>query len=180
MTTRRERIMDLSRRGFIKLSTAAAAGRPMLAAQASGAPAAPLLVAQAGRPAPAGFDPADPSLKFDLVIAGGDVLDPSQNLRGKHDVGIKNGQVATIAPSIPADRSVQRIDAGGRLVTPGLVDLHSHYCPYISGIGLVPDELVGITATTTGVSPGDAGYNTFSAFRRWVMGEQRTRLFAFV
>lgn len=171
--------MDLSRRGFLKLSTTAAAGGSVLGPLGT-APAALPLVAQAGRPVPTGFDPADPSLKFELVIAGGDVLDPSQSLRGRMDVGIKNGQIAAVAPSLAADRSLQRIDAGGRLVVPGLVDLHSHYCPLVSGIGLPADELVGITGTTTGVSPGDAGWHTFSALRRWVMGETRTRLFAFV
>lgn len=172
--------MELSRRSFIKLSTAAAAGGPMLAAQTGSTEAAPVMVAQAGKPTPMGFNPADPSLKFDLVIAGGEVLDPGQKLRGRRDIGIKNSQIAAVASSIPADRSIQRIDVAGRLVTPGLIDLHSHYCPLVSGIGLPPDELVNITATTTGVSPGDAGYHTFSAFRRWVMGESRTRLFAFV
>jgi dihydroorotase len=88
-------------------------------------------------PAPLGFNPSDPALKFDLVIANADVLDPSQRLRGKRDVGIKNGQIAQLAPSIAADRSVQRIDAGGRLVTPGLIDLHTHLMPHI-GIGLPP------------------------------------------
>ena len=161
--------MDVSRRNFLKLSTAAAAGGAVLAGQANAPEAGPVVVAQAGSPTPLGFDPADPSLKFELVVAGGDVLDPSQNLRGRLDVGIKNGQIALVAPGIPAERSLQRVEVAGRLVTPGLVDLHSHYCPLVSGIGLPADELVGITGTTTGVSPGDAGWHTFSAFRRWVI-----------
>ena len=71
--------MNVSRRDFIKLSTSAA-----VAGGAMGAPAgetAPVLVAQAGQPMPMGFDPGDPALKYELVIAGGEVLDPSQNLR---------------------------------------------------------------------------------------------------
>src|SRR5205823_12527438 len=50
------------------------------------------------------------------------VLDPSQKLHGKRDIGVKFGQIAAIASSLPADRAVQRIDAAGKLVTPGLVD----------------------------------------------------------
>ncbi len=129
---------------------------------------------------PIGFNPSDPNLKYDLVIAGGDVLDPSQKLRGKRDIGIKNGQIAAVVASIAADRAVQRFDASGKLVTPGLIDLHTHYGPLISGIGLPSDELVPITATTTGVSAGDAGANTFGALKHWVIGLSRTRLFAFV
>src|ERR1700675_3741276 len=99
--------MDVSRRDLIKLGTTAAAAGGFLTAQT------PPSGAQLMQPVPIGFNPADPALKFDLVIANGDVLDPSQRLRGKRDIGIKNGQVAATAPGIAADRAVQRIDAGG-------------------------------------------------------------------
>ena len=178
--------MDLSRRGFIKLSAGAAAAGGTLAgagdasaASAARRPRRPQLVAQAGTPAPLGFDPADPALKYELVIANGDVLDPGAEARGKRDIGIRFGQIAAIAPSIPADRAVQRIDAAGKLVTPGLIDLHTHLCPHL-GIGLPADELVPITATTTAVSAGDAGAYTFGNFRHGVVPQSRTRLFGFV
>src|SRR5207244_8338641 len=155
--------------------------RPAAAPLAGGsAAAAPVVLAQAG-PAQRGFDPADAALKYDLVIANADVLDPSQRLRGKRDIGIKNGQIAVLSSTpIAADRGAQRYDAGGRLTTPGLVDLHTHYGPLIGAIGLPADELVPITATTTGVSAGDAGANNFGALKHWVIGQARTRLFAFV
>src|SRR5262244_813958 len=168
--------MDLSRRNFLASGTAAA-GASLTGVSAA---AAPVMLAQAG-PTPRGFDPADPALKYDVVIANADVLDPSQRLRGKRDIGIKNGQIAVLsATPIAAERSAQRYDAGGRLTTPGLVDLHTHYGPLIGAIGLPADELVLITATTTGVSAGDAGAYNFGALRHWVIGQARTRLFAFV
>jgi dihydroorotase len=172
--------MDVSRRDLIRLgttATAAAAGG-LLTAQ-TGQAQAPATGGQTMPPAPLSFNPADPALKFDLVIANADVLDPSQRLRGKREVGIKNGQIAALAPSIAADRAPQRIDAGGRLLTPGLVDLHAHFCPHI-GIGLPADELVGITGTTTAVSAGDTGARTLGAFTHWARPQTRTRLFAFV
>ncbi|HEX9420697.1 MAG TPA: amidohydrolase/deacetylase family metallohydrolase [Methylomirabilota bacterium] len=169
--------MDVSRRDLIKLGTTVAAGG-LLAAQPAQAQA-PASGGQIVQPAPVGFNPADPALKFDLVIANGDVLDPSQRLRAKRDIGIKQGQIAAIATSIATDRAVQRIDAGGRLLTPGLVDLHTHFCPHI-GIGLPADELVGITGTTTAVSAGDTGALTLGAFTHWARPQTRTRLFAFV
>ena len=169
--------MDLSRRDFLASSTAAAASGALGgSAQAQ----TPMLVAQAtGAPAPRGFDPADPALKYELVVANGDVLDPSQKLRGKRDIGMRYGQIAAIAASISPDRSVQRIDVGGRLVTPGLVDLHTHLCPHL-GLGLPADELVGITCTTTAVSAGDAGWHTWGVFRHLALPSSRTRLFSFV
>jgi dihydroorotase len=172
---------DLTRREFVT-SGALAAGATLAATTAAAAPIAstPALVAQTG-PAPRGFDPGDPGLKYDLVIANADVLDPGSRLRGRRDIGIKNGQIAAMSSSaIAADRAVQRYDAGGKLVTPGLIDLHTHYGPLISGIGLPSDELVPITATTTGVSAGDAGANTYGALKHWVIGQARTRLYAFV
>ena len=170
--------MDVSRRNFI-VSTSAAAAGATLAAQTPTSAAAPVLLAQAGAPAPHGFDPKDPALKYDLVIANGEVLDPSQKLRGKRDIGIKHGQIAGIETSVPAARAVQRIDAAGKLVTPGLVDLHTHLVPHL-GIGLPADELVGITAVTTAVSAGDAGWQTFGAVRHYAIPQARTRIFAFV
>ena len=118
--------------------------------------------------------------RFDLVIRGGDVIDPSQGLRGTRDIGIRNGQIAAIEPQIAAEKAAQSIDAKGRLVMPGLVDLHAHVFPQGSAIGLPADELAAFTATTTYVSAGDAGANNFSAFKHYVIAQARSRIFAFV
>jgi dihydroorotase len=70
-----------------------------------------------------------PNDKFDLVIKGGDVLDPSQSLKAKRDIGIRWGVVEAIEPEIAAARALKTIDASGKLVTPGLIDLHCHVYP---------------------------------------------------
>jgi dihydroorotase len=121
-----------------------------------------------------------PNDKFDLLVKGGDVLDPSQKLRGARDIGIRNGVIEAVEANIPADRALRVLNAAGRLVTPGLIDLHSHVFPYGSGIGIPADELVPHQATTTAVSAGDAGSNNLAAFRRFVVASTRTRLYAFV
>ena len=118
--------------------------------------------------------------KFDLVIKGADVLDPSQNLRGKRDIGIRNAMIALVGADIPVAQASQVLDAGGRLVTPGLIDLHAHVFPQGSAIGLPADELVPFTATTTYVSAGDAGANNFSAFKHYIIAQARSRIYAFV
>ena len=121
-----------------------------------------------------------PNDKFDLVIKGGDVLDPSQKLRGKRDIGIRFGLVEAIEADIPAARANRVLDASGRLVTPGLIDLHAHVFPYGSAIGIPADELVPYQATTTLVSAGDAGANNFAVFRRHIVAQTRCRLYGFV
>jgi dihydroorotase len=150
----------------------AATRRDFLATAASCA-----LAAGAGAPARAAMGPTD---KFDLVIKGGDVLDPSQSLRGKRDIGIRFGIIEAVESEIAVARAQRVLDASGKLVTPGLIDLHSHVFPYGSAIGIPADELVARQCTTTCVSAGDAGANNFAAFRRHVAGHSCTRVYAFV
>src|ERR1700742_4408963 len=102
-------------------------------------------LAAGSAPALAAMGPND---KFDLVIKGGDVLDPSQSLRGKRDIGIRWGVIEAVESEIPAARAAKTIDASGKLVTPGLVDLHCHVYPYGSAIGVPPDALVQFHGTT--------------------------------
>ena len=149
----------LSRRNFLALSGSAAA------------------TGLSGRFANAAMGPND---KFDLVIKGGDVLDPSQSLRGKRDIGIRWGMIEAVENEIPAARAAKTIDATGKLVTPGLIDLHSHVYPYGSAIGIPADELVQFQCTTTMVSAGDAGVNNLAALRRYIVAQSRTRIYAFV
>jgi dihydroorotase len=118
--------------------------------------------------------------RFELVIRGGQVIDPSQSLNAKRDVGIRWGRVAALEPEIGAEHAMQNIDATGKLVVPGLVDMHAHVYPQASALGLPADELVPFTATTTYVSAGDAGANNFSAFKHYVIAQARSRIFAFV
>nr|MBA3479891.1 hypothetical protein [Lautropia sp.] len=134
-------------------------------------------MAQLPRPARAAMGPQD---KFDLLIKGGEVLDPSQSLQGLRDIGIRHGRIQAVTADIPADRALKVLNAAGKLVVPGLVDLHAHVFPYGSAIGIPADELATFQATTTAVSAGDAGANNFAAFRRFIVGQSRTRLFAFV
>src|SRR5450755_3469282 len=151
-----------SRRNFLALSGSAAAA------------------AMSGRfsiPAEAAMGPND---KFDLVIKGGDVLDPSQSLRGKRDIGIRRGIVEAVEADIAEARALRVLNASGKLVTPGLIDLHSHVYPYGSAIGIPADELAQFQCTTTMVSAGDAGVNNLAALRRYIVAQSRARIYAFV
>ncbi|HYR32685.1 MAG TPA: amidohydrolase/deacetylase family metallohydrolase [Burkholderiales bacterium] len=121
-----------------------------------------------------------PEDKFDLVVKGGELLDPSQSLRARRDIGMRFGRIEAVEADIPVARALRVLDASGRLVLPGLVDLHSHVYPYGSALGIPADELVPFQGTTTMVSAGDAGANNFAAFRRYVQAQTRTRLYAFV
>src|SRR5215217_5981673 len=152
----------VSRRNFLKFTGSAAAA---------------VMSQPFATSADAAMGPAD---KFDLVIKGGDVLDPSQSLRGKRDIGIRWGVVEAVEPEIAAARALKTIDATGKLVTPGLIDLHCHVYPYGSAIGIPADELAQFQCTTTTVSAGDAGVNNLAALRRYIVAQSRVRIYAFV
>ena len=121
-----------------------------------------------------------PNDKFDLLIRNANALDAGSGLAGKRDIGIRYGLIEAIEPTIAPERAQRVMDAGGKLVTPGLIDLHCHTYPYGSAIGIPADELVAHQCTTTVVSAGDAGANNFAAFRRFIVPASRTRQFAFV
>jgi len=121
-----------------------------------------------------------PNDKFDLLIRNANVLDPSQRLSGRRDIGFRYGLVEEVAPTIAPERAARVLDVGGKLVTPGLIDLHCHTYPYGSAIGIPADELVAHQSTTTVVSAGDAGANNFAAYRRFIVPASRTRQYAFV
>ena len=131
----------------------------------------------AGGRARAAMGPDD---KFDLLVRGGEILDPSQNLRAKRDIGIRYGLIEALEPEIAPEKAQSVLTAAGKIVTPGLVDLHAHVFPYGSAIGIPADELIPYQATTTLVSAGDAGANNIAAFRRAVVPQARARLYAFV
>jgi dihydroorotase len=139
-----------------------------------------LALGAAGSVGSGAFAAMGPNDKFDLIIKGGEVVDPSQNLRARRDIGIRYGVIEALEADIPAERGLKLLNASGKLVTPGLIDLHSHVFPYGSAIGIPADELIAFQSTTTAVSAGDAGANNFAAFRRFTVGQTRTRLYAFV
>ena len=136
-----------------------------------------LTAAGLGTSARAAMGPND---KFDLLVRNANVLDPSQKLSGKRDIGIRYGQIEAMEPSLAPERANRVLDAAGKLVTPGLIDLHAHTYPYGSAIGIPADELVAHQCTTTVVSAGDAGANNIAAFRRFIVPGTRTRQYAFV
>src|ERR1041385_4027242 len=106
-----------------------------------------------------------PQDKFDLVIKGGEVFDPTQNLRAKRDIGMRFGRIEALEADILVVRALRALDASGKLVLPGLVDLHSHVYPYGSALGIPADELVPYQGTTTMVSAGGARADKLAAVR---------------
>ena len=121
---------------------------------------------------------AAPRASYDLLIAGGRVIDPGQNLSAVRDVAILHGRVARIAENIPHTQARSVFDATDKIVTPGLIDLHSHVYEHGTPLGVNSDR-VGIEAgVTTIVDCGTAGAAMFPGFRKFVIEGARTRIYA--
>ena len=96
-------------------------------------------------------------MKYDLLLTGGDVLDPAAGLRGVMDVGIAGGKITAVAASLPAHEARRTISAKGRLVTPGLVDMHAHVFVNTHDMGGRTDCICQASGVTTLCDAGSSG-----------------------
>ncbi|MDQ6433777.1 amidohydrolase/deacetylase family metallohydrolase [Mesorhizobium sp. LHD-90] len=119
-------------------------------------------------------------MQFDLLLKGGRVIDPASGLDAPRDVAVAGGRIAAIEAGIPADRAKEVVDAAGAMVTPGLIDLHSHVYWGGTSLGVDADLLAARSATTTFIDAGSAGAGNFLGFRRHVMERSKVRILAYV
>ncbi len=118
--------------------------------------------------------------EYDLIVSGGELLDPAQGLRARLDVAFKDGRVAVVAADIPGGSARATVDASGKLVVPGLIDFHGHYAYRISPFRADPDPTNLPIGVTTAVDAGTTGWINFPAFRAYVIERAVTRLYAFI
>jgi len=113
---------------------------------------------------------------YDLLLKGGNVIDPSQDLRGALDVAVENGKIAQVAANIAVTEARRVVDIRGKTVTPGLIDLHTHVFDGVAANGVHPD-IAGVHAgVTTVVDAGSSGCATFSAFPRHILPRCETEV----
>ena len=117
-------------------------------------------------------------MNFDIVIRGGEVIDPGANQRGRLDVGIQGDKIAAVERDLPTENAGEVIDATGQIVTPGLVDLHTHV--YWGGTfwGVEPDPIAARSGVTTWLDVGSAGAYHFAGLRRWIVEPSQSRVYA--
>ncbi len=115
---------------------------------------------------------------FDLIIQGGHLVDPKNDIDGPADIAIKDGLVAAVADRIEGS-SAKVVDVSGLYVTPGLIDIHVHvYGGY--GGWLFPDQHALPYGVTTVVDTGGAGWKDMADFKRTIIDPAQTRVLAFV
>jgi dihydroorotase len=119
-------------------------------------------------------------MQFDLLIRGGEVVDPGGGREGMLDVAVTGDQVAVVDKDIPVEAASQVIDAAGQYVTPGLVDLHTHIFHKVTYWGIDPDPVASSSGVTTWNDAGSAGALTLPGLREFIIEPARVRITAFL
>jgi len=117
---------------------------------------------------------------YDLLIKNGRVIDPAQNLDGKLDVAISGDKIAKVARDIPSGESQEVFDAKDRIVTPGLIDIHSHVYDSVSWFSVEPDDAGVKQGVTTVVDGGSAGQIIFKGLTKYIIPAFRTTVLCFL
>lgn len=125
---------------------------------------------------------------IDILLKGGHVIDPANNIDSQMDVAIKDGKILKVASSLSPDKARKVIDVEGMYVFPGLIDLHVHAFhgtepgSYIADgwDALPPDGFTFRAGVTTVVDAGSAGWRNFRKFKEQTIDRSRTRILAFL
>src|SRR5690606_25113950 len=136
------------------------------------------------------FSCVDPSLAqtYDLLLKGGHVIDPRNGIDRVMDGAVQNGAIALVADEIDAAAAARTVDAQGRYVTPGFIDIHAHHyygvepdAAYSNGFNSIPPDGFSFrSGVTTAVDAGGAGWRSFEHFKEQVIDRSRTRILAFI
>ena len=106
---------------------------------------------------------------YDIIIKNGHVIDPANHRNGRMDIAINGSKIVKIGPNLPASQARQVIEAGQFYVTPGLIDLHTHFDAQGADLNLNPDHNSLRNGVTTAVDAGSSGADNFENFRRLVI-----------
>lgn len=128
------------------------------------------------------------SQTYSIVIKGGHVIDPKNNIDQVMDVAINDGKIVLVEKNIDTKNAIQVVNATDRIVTPGLIDMHTHVFwgvepdhQYENGnLAIQPDGFTFRNGVTTIVDAGSSGWRTFPAFKAQTIDQSKTRVLAFL
>lgn len=123
---------------------------------------------------------ASSTTSFDLILKGGTLLDPAQGINDRRDIAFQGGKIAAVAERIDPAGAASVIDVAGKVITPGLIDLHGHFYHGGSGSAVHADQNCLSAGATTGVDAGSSGFLNYGAMKDYVFPAHRTRLLAFM
>jgi dihydroorotase len=107
-------------------------------------------------------------MKYDLLLSGATVIDPSQGIDAVRDVAVKDGLIAAVSEGIDTAAARERVDLSGRILTPGWIDIHAHVYAGATTWGIKADAHCLATGVTTIVDAGSPGWANFIGFKEFV------------
>lgn len=124
--------------------------------------------------------------ELDILLKGGHVIDPKNNINAVMDIGITDGKIAQVADNIPESNAEKVIRVDGLYVTPGLIDMHVHVFQgnepgsYIANgpTSVAPDGFTFRSGVTTVVDAGSSGWRNFRQFKEQTIDKADTRVLA--
>jgi dihydroorotase len=121
-------------------------------------------------------------MTYELLLKNGHVIDPANRIYQSMDVAISSGRIAQVATHIDTGDAVKVVDVSDSIVTPGLIDIHTHvyHTREPEGLSVVADHHSFRSGVTTMVDTGTAGAKHFLHFKRTIIDRSKTRIFAFV
>jgi dihydroorotase len=118
--------------------------------------------------------------KYDLIIRNGRLIEPNLGIDGVWDIAFDDGKVAAIEKSITKKDNAKEMDASGKIVLPGLIDLHTHIYWGATSLGVSHEEVALRSGTTTFVDAGSAGPGNFAGFRRFIAESSALQVYSFL
>ena len=119
-------------------------------------------------------------MAHDLILRGGHVIDPAQSIDRVTDVAFSDGSVSAIGDGLEAAPETEIRDVSGRIVTPGLIDLHTHVYWGGTSLGIDAEEFCRSSGVTTAIDTGSAGPGNFAGFRKHVIEPSQVRILAYL
>jgi len=116
----------------------------------------------------------------DLLLKGGHVIDPANAIDSTMDIAFADGKISALEPRIDPGTATDTLDVSGKLVTPGLIDLHTHIYHGGTSLGIEPTDYAANTGATTLVDAGSAGAGNFQGFRDHVIKQATPRIYAYL
>jgi dihydroorotase len=117
---------------------------------------------------------------YDLILKGGRVIDPSQNLDGIADVAFADGKVAAVGKDLKGSAGTEVRDVKDTIVSPGLIDMHTHVYWGGTSLGIDAEEFCRTSGVTTAIDTGSAGPGNFAGFRKHVIEPSAVRILAYL